>query len=52
MPRMTDLEWREVVSAGIRTGRLGTTRRDGRPEGELLVRARAASVFAVRDVAD
>jgi PPOX class probable F420-dependent enzyme len=28
---MTDREWREFVSAGTRTGKLATTRRDGRP---------------------
>jgi PPOX class probable F420-dependent enzyme len=31
MPRMTDAEWREFVAAGTRTGKLATTRRDGRP---------------------
>jgi PPOX class probable F420-dependent enzyme len=31
MPRMTDVEWRDFVSAGTRTGKLATTRRDGRP---------------------
>jgi PPOX class probable F420-dependent enzyme len=31
MPRMTDGEWREFVAAGTRTGKLATTRRDGRP---------------------
>ncbi|HWH11003.1 MAG TPA: PPOX class F420-dependent oxidoreductase [Solirubrobacteraceae bacterium] len=31
MPRMTDAEWREFVTAGTRTGKLATTRRDGRP---------------------
>jgi PPOX class probable F420-dependent enzyme len=28
---MTDVEWREFVTAGTRTGKLATTRRDGRP---------------------
>jgi PPOX class probable F420-dependent enzyme len=28
---MTDDEWREFVSTGTRTGKLATTRRDGRP---------------------
>lgn len=28
---MTESEWREFVSAGTRTGKLATTRRDGRP---------------------
>jgi PPOX class probable F420-dependent enzyme len=31
VPAMTDAEWREFVSAGTRTGKLATTRRDGRP---------------------
>jgi PPOX class probable F420-dependent enzyme len=31
MPRMTDQEWREFVSVGTRTGKLATTRADGRP---------------------
>lgn len=31
MPAMTDKEWREFVSVGTRTGKLATTRRDGRP---------------------
>jgi hypothetical protein len=31
MPKMTDAEWREFVAAGTRTGKLATTRRDGRP---------------------
>jgi PPOX class probable F420-dependent enzyme len=31
MPAMSDTEWREFVSAGTRTGKLATTRRDGRP---------------------
>jgi PPOX class probable F420-dependent enzyme len=31
MPRMTDAEWREFVSSGTRTGKLATTRADGRP---------------------
>ncbi len=31
MPPMTENEWREFVSAGTRTGKLATTRRDGRP---------------------
>ncbi|HEY5195640.1 MAG TPA: hypothetical protein VIJ51_01285 [Solirubrobacteraceae bacterium] len=51
MPRMTDLEWWEFVSAGTRTGRLATTRRDGWLEGKPVVCARAESVLAVRDVA-
>jgi PPOX class probable F420-dependent enzyme len=32
MPKMTDGEWRQFVSAGTRTGKLATTRRDGRPQ--------------------
>ena len=28
---MTEAEWREFLSAGSRTGKLATTRRDGRP---------------------
>jgi PPOX class probable F420-dependent enzyme len=28
---MTDSEWRAFISAGTRTGKLATTRRDGRP---------------------
>jgi PPOX class probable F420-dependent enzyme len=28
---MTEVEWREFVSVGTRTGKLATTRRDGRP---------------------
>jgi PPOX class probable F420-dependent enzyme len=31
LPAMTETEWREFVSAGTRTGKLATTRRDGRP---------------------
>jgi PPOX class probable F420-dependent enzyme len=31
MAKMTDAEWREFVAAGTRTGKLATTRRDGRP---------------------
>jgi len=31
MPRMTEHEWREFLSVGTRTGKLATTRRDGRP---------------------
>jgi PPOX class probable F420-dependent enzyme len=31
MPKMTDGEWREFILAGTRTGKLATTRRDGRP---------------------
>lgn len=31
MPAMTHAEWREFVCAGTRTGKLATTRRDGRP---------------------
>jgi nitroimidazol reductase NimA-like FMN-containing flavoprotein (pyridoxamine 5'-phosphate oxidase superfamily) len=28
---MTEAEWREFVAAGTRTGKLATTRRNGRP---------------------
>jgi PPOX class probable F420-dependent enzyme len=31
LPRMTDAEWREFLAAGTRTGKLATTRLDGRP---------------------
>jgi nitroimidazol reductase NimA-like FMN-containing flavoprotein (pyridoxamine 5'-phosphate oxidase superfamily) len=31
MPAMTEAEWREFRCAGTRTGKLATTRRDGRP---------------------
>ena len=31
MVKMTDREWREFVAGGTRTGKLTTTRRDGRP---------------------
>ena len=31
MPAMTESEWREFVGAGTRTGKVATTRRDGRP---------------------
>lgn len=31
MPAMTEAEWREFLCAGTRTGKLATTRRDGRP---------------------
>jgi PPOX class probable F420-dependent enzyme len=31
MPNMTEAEWREFLSADTRTGKLATTRRDGRP---------------------
>ncbi len=31
LPRMTETEWREFLAAGTRTGKLATTRLDGRP---------------------
>jgi hypothetical protein len=31
MATMSDAQWREFVSVGTRTGKLATTRRDGRP---------------------
>jgi PPOX class probable F420-dependent enzyme len=31
MPRMTETEWRKFLAAGTRTGKLATTRLDGRP---------------------
>ena len=31
VPKMTESEWREFVSAGTRTGKVATTRRDGHP---------------------
>jgi PPOX class probable F420-dependent enzyme len=31
MPRMSESEWREFLSVGTRTGKLATTRLDGRP---------------------
>ncbi len=31
LPRMTETEWREFLAAGTRTGKLATTRPDGRP---------------------
>lgn len=31
LPQMTDTEWREFLAAGTRTGKLATTRLDGRP---------------------
>jgi PPOX class probable F420-dependent enzyme len=31
MAKMTDSEWREFIAAGTRTGKLATTRKDGRP---------------------
>jgi PPOX class probable F420-dependent enzyme len=31
MPRMSEEEWREFLSVGTRTGKLATTRLDGRP---------------------
>jgi PPOX class probable F420-dependent enzyme len=31
MPRMTEAEWKEFVETGTRTGKLATTRKDGRP---------------------
>jgi PPOX class probable F420-dependent enzyme len=31
MSAMTEAEWKDFVAAGIRTGKLATTRRDGRP---------------------
>ena len=31
MARMTESQWRAFLSAGTRTGKLATTRRDGRP---------------------
>ena len=31
MPRMTETQWKEFLAAGTRTGKLATTRLDGRP---------------------
>jgi len=31
LPRMTETEWRKFLAAGTRTGKLATTRLDGRP---------------------
>jgi PPOX class probable F420-dependent enzyme len=31
MPPMSEMQWRAFLSAGTRTGKLATTRRDGRP---------------------
>ena len=31
MPKMTETEWKEFVTQGTRTGKLATTRKDGRP---------------------
>src|ERR1700736_2974292 len=31
MPAMSEAEWRDFVTTGTRTGKLATTRRDGRP---------------------
>lgn len=31
MPRMSDAEYRDFLTTGTRTGKLATTRRDGRP---------------------
>jgi PPOX class probable F420-dependent enzyme len=31
MPAMSETEWRDFVTTGTRTGKLATTRRDGRP---------------------
>lgn len=31
MPPMTEPEWKDFLTAGTRTGKLATTRRDGRP---------------------
>jgi PPOX class probable F420-dependent enzyme len=60
MPRMTDEEWREFVSAGTRTGKLATTRADGRPhvvpiwfvlEGDDLVFNTGAETIKGRSLA-
>ena len=31
MPKMTETEWKQFVTVGTRTGKLATTRLDGRP---------------------
>jgi PPOX class probable F420-dependent enzyme len=31
MPAMSEAEWRDFITTGTRTGKLATTRRDGRP---------------------
>lgn len=31
MPKMTETEWKEFITQGTRTGKLATTRKDGRP---------------------
>lgn len=31
MPAMSETQWKQFLSAGTRTGKLATTRRDGRP---------------------
>jgi PPOX class probable F420-dependent enzyme len=31
VPKMTETEWRDFVAQGTRTGKLATTRKDGRP---------------------
>jgi PPOX class probable F420-dependent enzyme len=31
VPKMTETEWKEFITQGTRTGKLATTRKDGRP---------------------
>lgn len=60
MPAMTDAEWRAFVSAGTRTGKLASTRADGRPhvvpvwfilDGDDLVFTTAADTVKGRALA-
>lgn len=60
MPQMTEPEWRAFLSAGTRTGKLATTRADGRPhvapvwfllEGDELVLNTAATSVKGRTIA-
>lgn len=59
MPPMTEDEWKAFISAGTRTGKLATTRRDGRPhvapiwfvlDGEELVFSTGAETIKGRSL--
>jgi PPOX class probable F420-dependent enzyme len=60
MPKMTESEWRDFLTAGTRTGKLATTRADGRPhvvpiwfviDGEDLVFNTGADTVKGRNLA-
>ena len=60
MPEMSESEWRDFISQGTRTGKLATTRKDGRPhvmpiwfllDGDELVFNTGASTVKGRTLA-